>query len=104
MGQLLSDGACPTNESQPDELLGVFPGVFPGKVLGKLARTTPRKTPRISPGKSAQRSWGRPGRSTNRLRRLFRGGDDESTQPNSGGFAESLSTDKSEVQNRGQAR
>ncbi len=57
----------------------------------------------FSPEDSREKSWeaqaallgrGRPGRSTSRFSQFSRGGDDDSTQPNIGGFVATRTSDR----------
>src|SRR5437764_10762178 len=54
IGLLLSCGRENKNESEPGQLLGVFPGVVPEKGSGSF----PGELPGKRPGKCGQFSWG----------------------------------------------
>ena len=71
-----------SREFSPPHVPGNFPGKLPGVLLER----------------------GTPGRSPQRLRRLFRDGDGDNSQPNTGGCAETSTTDRRAAQRWAQAR
>jgi hypothetical protein len=83
MGQLLLGGVWNKNESQLDASAGHVPRSFAGKKTGKRRHAD-------------QESDG-PGGSRQRLSQLLRDDDDDSIQPNIGGFVATTTTERPAV-------